>query len=502
MITYNMTADEDNKVIWFIRVTLDTFTIRACDNEFVDLVLSGNTWKHDVIKFNSISEINENIDVENGGNVGLLTNFEFEISRKVNDSNLTDFFNSLAPATSKPYITSRIVEIGVAWDTANLIDETDITWFHEFYIEDYSYDYSSMRLFCIEFAELESKELPPYEIQKDNDNNISYFENVPEEIEGTPIPIIYGDYTYNNLPYSEFSFVPIFRTSKSNANYIVACHKCDTVYTDTAYRYLESIGNVMELTGLGSASYNSYKGHYLNMSTNGTQITGEIYIQTKSSFSGVYTADGGGSFDPIDIEGLNDNSSSTFSELGVSERLALKLGTDATTAEFGNNTGIDTDLDFSILWSSSDSNTQNIEMRMFHPGSIAGSQAGFTTDFASDSTNATPKTTNFYFGFGADYYSTNPTKWTDRGDWEIEELQYIYLVVANLGTSTNSIKIYNAYLHAQNIIVFDKSLKQVDTGRLGFIIGDDRLYRDNKDYLGNTESYAYVKGKEFEGWIA
>jgi hypothetical protein len=451
-----MTADEDNKVIWFIRVTLDTFTIRACDNEFSDLVLSGNTWKHDVIKFNSISEINENIDVENGGNVGLLTNFEFEISRKVNDSNLTDFFNSLAPATSKPYITSRIVEVGVAWDTANLIDETDITWFHEFYIEDYSYDYSSMRLFCIEFAELESKELPPYKIQKDYDDAISYYEDAVDGSYEQTIPIIYGDYTTLNLEYSQFSLAPAIRVDSFDNWFKISCHKMHTIDPNNyLYRYMDNLETVMKLKGATTANENGYKGHLVKASIDGTIIYGEIILQPKTaSIAELGTTVG---YSNVSVnQNILDNDSTTYDTIATSSVTSILLGTNLSTSEMGINSGQRNDVSFNVVWSSDDANTQDIRVLYYHPDSIQGSIAGFSSLFTDDSTNGTIKTTNFFFGDGNYDYGTNPTKWIDTADWSIEELQRILYVIVNLNTSSTFIRIYNVYLKMDNIRVFDK----------------------------------------------
>lgn len=458
MISYNMTAGEDNQVIWFVKITLDNIVLRACDYGNSDLSLT-NTWSSNIIKYNSMDSINESIDLEYGGSTGLLTNVQFEIIRRSDVSGIEDFFNSFAPATSKPFLTSRRVEIGIGWD--GITSDSQITWVYDFYIEDYSYDYSSIKLFCIEFAELESKELPPYEVQKDFANGISYFPDAPDGSIGKEIPIIYGDFSQLDLNYTIYNLTPAILINKREHEYLISSHKCKEVSAGPyVYEDINNGDSVMLMRGKAGKTTvtNELSGHKIKLNTDGSEVRGDLILQPQSYLKGNFVFDG--SVPSVDFNGTNlenatDKDNLSFATLGINETAAFQLNTDISDIDLGSLTySGDSSVTFNVLWSSSDSNTQNIQVSCYHP--VMGVNSGFFPDPLNDSTNGTIKLSTFNFGDGTHggSWGSNPKKWQDWPIWSIEELQRILFIAYNKNTSTASIKIFNAYLKITDIMVY------------------------------------------------
>lgn len=335
MLTLNMTAGNDSDIIWIVKITGDNETYLLASE---DITLSGNNYDGKVLflpeRLGSIlSDVEETVDLTNGGTIGNIGNFSFGISRYNSNPLLQNSFNEFYPATSGQRIIAAQVDLGVVWSGATT--ESQITWFEQGYIKSYSYDPRVMYFDCEEKNELVSLELPYYAIQKDYDNGISYFPNAPLENLGSAIPIVYGSFKFNYTVYEDpnnltswitetWGLVPTVLTEPGNLVFIIASHICKTAET-AVYKYINGYRTYMRITGNSSLS-NSEWGCLVDFQLGNTQATGEIRILLKelSSYS-----------DITNVNNIINLDKTDYSPLAGNQKVALRIGGSASTSEVG-----------------------------------------------------------------------------------------------------------------------------------------------------------------------
>ena len=245
MITLNDTPTTDKDVIWIIEIEDDSKTYYLSSQ---DITLSGQAYDGQTIKKDSIGDSTKDVNISEGGGIGSVGNFSFSIADKSANSDWNALFDDFYPNNST-YLTGRKVKFGLVWVGATT--QAEITWLHLYEIEGIDWE-TALNIFCVEWAEAESKDLPPYEVQQSHDNGISYFPNALKESYGTPIPIVYGKFplaTVANIRQYDFSLAPTVPIDKLQLKFIVACHKCDSFGTGATYKYFPSVEGYFLLTG-------------------------------------------------------------------------------------------------------------------------------------------------------------------------------------------------------------------------------------------------------------
>jgi len=232
--TINMTAENDNNIVWLIRITRGADVWKFATK---DITLSTNLWDGKALAINdnrfSMNEIGKRINIPSGGTIGEISTITFSFIRYGANTFINDFFNEFYPATSGKILVAMDVEVGMLWDSST--SEDDITWLYKYNVNEYSYSDSQIDLVCSEFSDFEFFNLPYYKVQKELDNKVSYFPDAPEESIGVPIPVVYGSFPLtfpgdddvmdDPMPYKNISPPPALMTNEATYEYILASHK-------------------------------------------------------------------------------------------------------------------------------------------------------------------------------------------------------------------------------------------------------------------------------------
>ena len=212
MLSLNMTAGNENDVIWVFRINLDASIIYLATTA---ITLDANDYLETVIKKNTPQSTSKSVNILQGGGVSTRENLTIAFD-KFSSINQEGFY----PYTSMPYLSSRLVEVGFVWNTATT--EAEITWYNTFYVDGYSYAFNQITLELIEFSEIESTTLPFYKVQKDYDDGISY--TLTAESYGDPIPLLYGDFTETSFEISTVRLATTVLMKKDTSAFKVCSH--------------------------------------------------------------------------------------------------------------------------------------------------------------------------------------------------------------------------------------------------------------------------------------
>ena len=471
MLTMNMTVGKDTAAIWIVRINLDAdgYLYFADVNDKV--TLSAIDFDGKVIFKDSLSEIEKYVDVSFGGSIGQVGNFGFSVARHTSYTGVSNFFNDLYPATSKPLLTSKTVDVGIVWSGATLT--TEITWLHQFYVEDYSFQTNRLDMFCIEYDELQGKDLPPFVLQEDFNDGISYYTNASDDFYGQAIPIIYGDFTTRNLEYEQFNFVPTVAISKGTS-YKIACHICHTVEASSyLYEYLEPVETVMQLSVASPTAVNTRAGHNITLAARAENVKGRLMLMPRGYISG-------GS----DYANAIDTDAVTYATLDANDTMKWQVNAKLSDAQFGIFSFSQFDSSLMILWDSSGGNVD------FQVKAWDLPTAAFLFRVASGSVSGTGNTITFGFGDG-NYFT--PTA--------LENTEFHIL---NLVTSAASMQIKHLYFDFQNLTKYELERKGISTIR-NYATGNrnPQLVLKRAEVKNYIESgvYAYVKGMMADSWI-
>lgn len=237
MITMNQTVGEDNAVIWFYKIYLSDGNILYLTDNTNGITIESITFEGSTL-CDGDNVVGEDYDFTNGGSVGTVANINIEIPRTNSNTYISGFTNSLYPETSKPYIIGQIAEVGIGWDDITALSQ--ITWMYEFYVEDCRFSYDRMYLSLYSF-DIYDNDLPKHTIQKENGNSNFYFPNANDDMVGTPLPLLYGNYERIIDTYSDdfYNLAPTVCTNENEKQYYYASHKIKTDYmTEYSDKYL------------------------------------------------------------------------------------------------------------------------------------------------------------------------------------------------------------------------------------------------------------------------
>ncbi|MBK7380402.1 MAG: hypothetical protein IPJ03_15720 [Ignavibacteriales bacterium] len=314
MLSLNMTAGNDNDVIWVFRINLDSSIIYLATTA---ITLDANDYLETIIKKNTPQSTSKSVNILQGGGVSTRENLTIAFD-KFSTINQEGFY----PYTSMPYLSSRLVEVGFVWNTATT--EAEITWYNTFYVDGYSYAFNQITLELIEFSEIESTTLPFYKVQKDYDDGISY--TLTAESYGDPIPLLYGDFTETSFEISTTRLAPTVSMNKDTSAFKVCSHPCYQVCygnykhdaTDRTYAFVPMDNYTLVTYSANTAYYNSDRGHLIIL----LNTTDVVYGYMKAQFIG------DGSKSTVTTTNAIDNSATTYTQIagGGSEIIALRLG--------------------------------------------------------------------------------------------------------------------------------------------------------------------------------
>lgn len=490
MRTINQTIGFDKDIIWIVRINMDgsyLYFSTATDK----ITLSGIDFDGKVLLKDSISSIEKSLDVTQGGTIGTVGNFSFAIARYNLYTGASNFFNDFYPATSKPLLTSKTVDFGICWVGATTLAE--ITWLPtSHYIEDYYYEDNAIHLTCIEYDELTATELPYYTIQNEFDNGISYYTSAPDESYGKPIPLVYGDFASLDLDYENYRIAPMIRVSKGNI-WKASSHICHTIDASTSfiYQYEDKPETMMVLTSDSPSFTNTRAGHSINMAQRGAALIGMIKFIPRGYLGAPYNG--------TNLDYVIDKSIDTYGTITPGQTAAFQIGLDLTTNELGEFTGVNADCALVVKWDASGGNVDS-QVKYYHPQ--MGSNSGYSSWVASQSSSGVDNTINYYFGQGNYDYGANPKKWENTTQWKEDELQVLHFDILNLGTSVGTMRIKHIYFLFGNLNIYQIKRKPTQM-RLthGRSLAVTQTKPEVFDSLSKDKIFAYTKGYMFDHWI-
>ena len=292
MITLNTTAGAENKIIYFIKLTLisssNVTTVIKLATEQKNL--AGTIWYGNVITLESMELLSKEIDISLGGAIRGVGNWQFSIPRDNSNIYLSSFQNSLKPNSSGYYILSQRIEIGIGWDTTTT--ESGITWLESHYIETQNVDFFNLTFSTVEESELDDAIIPPYLAQKTDSSKLySYYPKLPDANVGRVIPIIFGDYGEDYLTVLEMGVgekhparVPVIVIDSANVQVLYSCHKMNSVFAGYKYlsRYLQSVDTMFLFRNNTDteATVTNYQGAtILTLRTGTDRLTGVLVVQ-------------------------------------------------------------------------------------------------------------------------------------------------------------------------------------------------------------------------------
>ena len=451
MLTIYDTALNDNQVVWIAKLSLDPSTVLYFSTANNGITLGGTLYDGKVILKDSVSEVDKYVGIEGGGTIGNRGNFSLSLARYNSYSGASNFFNSFYPATSGKYLTSRKVEFGVLWDGATTTGE--ITWLGEHYINEVSYNASSIELFCIEYDELVAKELPYYSVQNETDNGISYFVDAPEESLKESIPIVYGEFDDSttatlrgNMRRSEFTPAPGILVDKSKIKFVFASHKAHTmpygtVFTVTdqyyLFSYVPNVDSYMAIYSVGNTSgVNSHAGVKISLLNAVDELIGEMYINLSqtSTQSGI-----------SNTANIINKDETDYAEINAGEKVALRLKDILDTSNSGILSKNAPDVAIAFIVS-----TDGGGNRAFKINYLNDALETPTVSFGTTGTLTSGTATTKSYSIG----SETATQQDGKLPWEASEATGLDCWIENTEvTAGNKIRVYAAYMYLTNIKV-------------------------------------------------
>jgi len=401
------------------------------------------------------------MDIQGSGSISSVSSFTFTVPRYVatSGSRFDGWFSEFYPTYDGSTLISRECEVGVVWNTAS--NDTEITWLMRGKIVDYRFEPRKMIITILQSTEIDSRPLPYYSVQKDFDNEVSYFTNAPDENYGATLPIVYGDFTLTleaATPFPPMGLIkpllfPLVLVDKHKLTYVAGTHEFNNSGLEIGgggssqnWRFLSGLKEYMLLNCTnGSETDNVIKltmNHFDSLNNSGNVIIGTIFLIPT-------------------LPGIN-NDISDYSNL-----TDLSSGTDTITVTSTNEVALTidgSDTDIGLLSRAANSIVINVR------------QSDSVTADSSDDTILTYFNPEFGSGTGGygDESSTAQFGW-DTGDgnkqhqqdmtndfvgrdisgepWRWGELFNLEFIVRAISTYTN--KYSNLWVTVQNIVVSD-----------------------------------------------
>ena len=460
MLTMNQTPLDDNKVIWFIKITLDSEELYLTD-KINGLTLSNSYDGNSTAQSINSNEIYESCNFSAGAVLPSVPSLALEIPRDNNNSFFEDFQNAIYPNTTD-YLISRIIEIGIGWE--GIIDETEITWLYEFYIQDINISYDKMTFNLLGFDDF-NVQIPRHIVQKENNNANFYFPNVDSQNVGLPLPLLYGDFSTYAFRFNLANLAYTVCTNKNLFEYYYASHLIKEDVEDVTFEsisgteypiaiteYKDGLQNYLELIPAEGECINSYSGAYVRILkeafTPGDVIQGNIILNILKPYNDTNYSEvdklNSLPFDPIEID--------------KGELLAVQLNLEGYDNDLGLLSSLNaTDIQWRVDYQSKGAYTVNIDM------AYNNKNVGYST-VQPDTTSLTGiswKTA--YFNMAQDTTAKDDTNLP----YKLEELLNYGFVIQNTSTNTGEIaRIGGIGLVIKNIAVarLKERLKLIKVG--------------------------------------
>ncbi len=463
MITYNQTAGNDNAIIWIIELELSTGNAYFCsgfNTESITLFTGSESRVYsNKLQKNSLAIYEKSLPYDSAGGVGSRGGFAFVIAA-YGGYDKNDFY----PATSGANVLMQPCRIGWIWSGATAT--SDITWLINGEVENFEVRPDGVYIESVETNALEYLALPPYKVQKDYDDNFTYFTNAPDEVYGLPIPIVYGRFESFDAGRGKYRLAPAIVVDRERLKYLATCHKCDYTYYDaeTKYRvfkYLDGTESYIEMVPTTGSGGNSFNGHYVNLvpasARAGVWVNGNVVLWR--FLSGAIT-------DITNVSALQEKNYSNDLTLGDGEVLGLQFVGEFDKSFGTPNIGL-TDIELVVLWrTTTDGENRSLSIKFYNYIKAGGS--GYTGAVGSDTQNDADSYKFTYYQFG------NVTDGKSNTDlpWNWDELLGLQFVIENNSGSVadpGGVYIKNIYLKINNVVMhrITDSVMKLKVGYMG-----------------------------------
>lgn len=481
-----------------------------------------NTYDGEVLSFSErLSNIDESMDILSSGSISGVSTYTFTVARHISNTKFNSWFDEFYPSTDGGGLISKDCEIGLVWSTAS--NDTEITWLMRGRIIDYRFEPRKMTFTILQSTEIDSRPIPYYTVQKDFDNEVSFFTNAPDENYGLTIPIVYGNRSDWRPIIWTFRLSPCVLVDKEKMTFIVSSHKVDAASTgvvlgsitltgSNVFKYISGLDTYMacyKTSGNGSANSNTDIRHTISMFDSisaGNNLLGWIItrLTTPSSYSDVAQ------------EKMLNFITTDFTDLDSSEVVAAKLAGSVSTSETGylSLTAADVAIEFSVKSNEASPAGDRLyevgfnNLTLSSPPNLSVTNATFTNGVS---------TSIIKHEFGAD--STN--KKESSFPWTMEEVTNLDYFVENDDVNVGDllkVQYGNIRLFNIEVVAFLKKLPLIGASRTELIgaafHGVEFVRRIVERYSGRKppeperldrstvdNAFAHVDGREYGRWI-
>ena len=486
-----------------------------------DLTLD-NTYDGQVLNFNDrLSNIDEFIDIQSSGSIGGVSSYTFTVARHTSNTKFDGFFNEFSPAFDGGNLSSRDCELGIVWNTAST--DTEITWLMRGRIVDYRFEPRKMIITILQSTEIDARPLPFYSVQKDFDNEVSFFPNAPDENYGLTIPIVYGERSNWQPLIAKFNFSPCVLVDAGKMKFIIASHKVNAISDGTVI-------SGVTLTGSNVFKYvdglDTYMATYKN-SGNGTSNSNTDIRNTISMFDSIVAGENllglmqreltqTSSYSDVDVQNMINKDNTDFTIIDTTEIAAAKLSGSVSTSDIGYLSLADADVAIKFVISSNEASPAGDRdftiglnnLTLASPPNLNSSSGTYTSGLGSELV-----THNFGTDIGAAYKKEVSVPWT------IEEVTNLDFFIQNDDVDAGDvIRVIHGYLDLFNIevIAFLKKLpagvmqgaSMAAASQSGFVRHIIEKYSGRKppeperlDRSTVDNSFVHVDGREYGRWI-
>jgi len=321
----------------------------------------------------------------------------------------------------------------LGWIWSGATDTSDITWLYDGQVENFEAKPDGLYFDVTESNFIEITSLPPYTIQKDYDDKVSYFPQAPKDSLGKPIPIVYGAFDIVDFFSGKHRLTPAIVVNPSQMQYLAACHKFDYTYVDydsghRAFIYATGFDTYLELVpsvGETANTFNGYSVKILPPTRSSSQyVKGKMVCWLKVP---------GEKTDITDLDALISEENPDDFTLPDTKQIQFLFTGDQTDQLGTLNTGA-TDIDFQVYYTTSvDGEQRTIELSFYNP--IKSGGAGYSSTVTdSHSTLATQQIASYSFGnyTGAKSNTSLP--------WDLKEILQLGFTVKNVSGAPLQIK--------------------------------------------------------------
>lgn len=477
-----LTPLADNLFTFIITIEYGNEILRYSTAEKICTDGDGNIYYPDLLIRNSFESFTRDTPIDGDGTIGSIAKVEFSFSgakylglegseleteagedilteddQLINDELLKKFINAWAPSPFSPDLHGSKVTVGFGWLNGSVLTSSLQIIFKGF-VREYETESASISISSFEDSDFELITIPSYKVQKDLDNGISYHPEAPEDMIGSVIPIVYGDFTHNTTGWLAFMYevivAPAIPIHKRSTSFLVASHECYEVSEDQGlfanseafFKYIPDLRAFLFIRNddyiTGSSTINDNRGHILKMTNRGSRLIGAMVLRLVEQSE---------ESDVIDIDNAIDKDFYNYSLIDAGEKIALRVAGIGSTSEIGFLGIAEEDITLR-MYASTDGGGDRAYSLNYKNNQIA-TPAG-TTPATGTITheNVFPyeggELTMLQFGFNTDGQK-NPAI-----PWSIEEVTGLdFILTNNQSTAGEKIYAFGGHLYLSNIKV-------------------------------------------------